>query len=231
MCVLFDKNNVYKTPEIATKVYETFPDRYCSLTSCLTSISNKATRLEKMGLIRSINNQKKNRIYSGIDAQKIVDLISASATIVSKASSTIEQPKIIAEDYDFSGWLIPRNYRNGSAHQTPNSILITVQKSGGRERACFSFSSNAKKVIFAEKERASLYISRKSSKLLLVAGEVYGVPSWKLTKVDSKYKFSVTLQEPYAEIVKKFVGDYDLDNLSQTGISTPDGGSIKAWCF
>lgn len=231
MCVLFDKNKVYKTPEIATKVYETFPDKYCSLASCLASISNKATRHEKMGLIRSINNQKQNRIYSGIDAQKIVDSISASATIGSKTSSTIEQPKIIVEDCDFSGWVIPRNYRTGYCTSTPNSILITVQKSGGRARACFSIGGNAKKVIFAEKERASLYISRKSSKLLLVAGEVYGVPSWKLTKADSKYKFSVTLQEPYAEILKKFVGNYDLDNLTQTGISTPDGGSIKAWCF
>jgi hypothetical protein len=230
MCVLFDKNNVYKTPEIATKVYETFPDRYSSMASCLTSISNKATRLEKQGLIRSINNQKQNRVFSGIDAQKIVDLITASATVASKASSLIEQPKIVSED-NFSGWVIPRNYRNVHCTINPNSILITVQKSGGRDRVCFSFSGNAKKVIFAEKERASLYISRKSSKLLLVAGEVYGVPSWKLTKVDSKYKFYVTLQEPYAEIVKKFVGNYDLDSLTQTGISTPDSGSVKAWCF
>lgn len=231
MCVLFDKNNVYKTPEIATKVYEAFPNRYSSMASCLTSVSNKATRLERLGLIRSINNQKQNRIFSGIDAQKIVDLIPTSTIGVSKAKSTIEQPNVITEDCDFSGWIIPRNYRKENYTANPNSILITIQKSGDRARVCFSFSENAKKTIFEDKERASLYISRKSSKLLLVAGEVYGVPSWKLSKVDSKYKFYVTLQEPYAEIVKKFVGTYDLKELAQTGIPTPDGESVKAWGF
>ena len=69
MCKEFDKNSTYSPYDIALALYEKYPNHYASIDSAQNSIGNFLTRHG----YRSLNEQKRNRIFSGIVCQDVFD--------------------------------------------------------------------------------------------------------------------------------------------------------------
>ena len=70
MCkVIFNKNEAYSTKDAARMIQEQLPDRWVSFDSCFVCISQQ---FSKLNLI-PINGQKKRRVFSGSDCQKVFE--------------------------------------------------------------------------------------------------------------------------------------------------------------
>ena len=65
----FDKNNTYTTKDVAFELYKIAPYSEKDFQSLFACVSGKFT---KMGL-EPINKQRQNRVFSGLDCQKVYD--------------------------------------------------------------------------------------------------------------------------------------------------------------
>ena len=70
MCkVIFNKNEVYSTKDAARMIQDQLPNRWVSFDSCFVCISQQFSRLNLI----PINGQKKCRVFSGSDCQRIFE--------------------------------------------------------------------------------------------------------------------------------------------------------------
>ena len=233
MCKLFDKNQVYNTRAISEIFFDENPNRFSDLRSCQTRIANQATLLEAKGMVAPINQQKKNRVYSGIHAELICESLCKKAeTDESKqelpllTQMAIPYDGEVAEETEFGGWLGSFRGKRSNA-----DILITKQTSNGKDRLNIRFNSKSYAQIFGNSEKVSAYVSKKNSNLFIVPQAINGVPSWSLTKQDQGRKFAIQIEDPYKSVLLKFIGEYSLGELVQTGLPIPGGSTVKAWGF
>ena len=230
MCKLFDKNSVYNTNAIAQIYFDAYPEQYKSLGSCQTAVSNRATKLENEGIIQSINQQKRNRVYSGLNAETICDSLKVSSKAELPLFSGLSKSFLedVNDDIEFSGWV---GLGQTTRSRIKEDILISTQLSNGKERITVRFNIESYKKIFSDEKKVSLYVSKNNSIFFIIPGEVDGVSSWTVTEAKTYYKFSVRLQESLQILLHRFLGSYNTDELVQTGLKTPDGSTVKAWGF
>lgn len=233
MCKLFNKDQVYNTRAISEIFFDANPNRFSTLRSCLTRIGNQATFLEANGIIAPINQQKKNRVYSGIHAELICESLckkvktdESNQELPLLTQRTIPYDSEVVEETEFGGWLGSFKGKHSIAE-----ILITKQTSNGKDRLNIRFDAKSYAQIFGNSEKVSAYVSKKNSNLFIVPQAITGVPSWSLTRQGQSRKFAIQVEDPYKSVLLKFIGEYSLGELVQTGLLTPDGSSVKAWGF
>lgn len=236
MCKLFDKNQVYNTRAISEIFFDMNPNRFSDLRSCQTRIANQATLLEAKGMVAPINQQKKNRVYSGIHAELICEsLCKKVETDESKqelpllTQMTIPYDGEVAEETEFSDWI----FVGTKSRKHDKDILISIQKSKGKERIAFRFNPDAYQIIFGNRNTVSLCTLKKYPSLIfIVPGEVRGCPHWTLTPSGKSYVFSIQVSgQERGLLLRNFVGDYNVGELVQKGVISPGGTRVKAWGF
>ena len=234
---LFNDNQNYNTNAIATIFNDAFPGRYANFNSCFNTICACATELEKKGVISAINKQKRNRIYSGSDATRIVAEVLRRRT---KQTRTPKEPSIfsflkneaepVKNESVIGGW-----FGNSERTRVQDGILISTQKCYEQTRISIRFDELSYRGVFGrgnETKKASVYISKKNpNNFFIIPGNIKGVQSWALTKTINCYRFAFTVEGAYLNFFKKFVGGYNLEDLILTGIDAPDGEPVKAWGF
>ena len=232
---LFNYDQNYNIAAITTIFYDAYPDRYSNYNSCFMSISGRATKLEKKGIISSVNKQKRNRIYSGADATRIVSEVLTHG--IKRKTPFKDLSKSFLEDLsqkdnnDISGWL-------GVAERTRvnDGILISINKAHERKnRIVIRFDEISYRGIFGrgnDAKKASVYISKKNpNNFFIVPEDLEGVQSWTVTNTGNCYKFSFSADGPYLTFFNSFLGGYNLTDLILTGITAPNGEPVKAWGF
>ena len=233
---LFDKNQNYNTNAIATIFNDAYPGRYANFNSCFNTICGCATKLEKKGVISAINKQKRNRIYSGSDATRIVAEVLRCRTKRTRTHG--ETPKTFLEfgaepvknESVIGGW-----FGNSEKTRVQDGISISTQKCYELTRISIRFDELSYRGIFGrgnETKKASIYISKKNpNNFFIIPGNIKGAQSWALTKTVNCYRFAFTVEGAYLNFFKKFLGGYNLEDLILTGIDAPDGEPVKAWGF